>query len=268
MNGDGLPDLVLANAGSHNTTILLGIPPAGFAGFSQPSQSPIAGGTSPQSAVIGDFTGDGKLDVLTVNAGSDDIRVLINATAYAANGTPCNDYNSCTQLDSCHAGVCVGANPVVCAASDQCHGAGACESRNGACSNPSKPDGFGCDDGNSCTVGDACGGGVCLSGTPITPPAETQNVTVSADKTTYSWSQAAYAMRYDVVRGSTGAFPVGPGGGNEVCFDDLAGATVIDSAVPSPDSGFWYLSRGENACGIGTFGTQSDGSPRTTTTCP
>src|SRR5215469_1066679 len=37
------------------------------------------------------------------------------------NGTACNDGNACTQTDTCQAGVCVGSNPVVCAASDQCH---------------------------------------------------------------------------------------------------------------------------------------------------
>jgi hypothetical protein len=57
-------------------------------------------------------------------------------------------------------------------------------------------------------------------------------------------------------------------GGHEVCFDNLAGPTVTDPAVPNPATGFWYLSRGENTCGIGTFGTQSNGSPRATTTCP
>jgi hypothetical protein len=91
---------------------------------------------------------------------------------------------------------------------------------------------------------------------------------VAADKATYSWSAAASATRYDVVRGSTGAFPVGPGGGDEVCFDNLAVTTLVDSTVPAPGGGFWYLSRGENTCGIGTFGNQSNGSPRTTTSCP
>ena len=85
---------------------------------------------------------------------------------------------------------------------------------------------------------------------------------------TYTWSAATYATLYDVLRGSVGVLPVGPGGGDEACFDDLAGTTLVDSAVPAPNNGFWYLSRGENACGVGSFGTRSDGSPRTSTTCP
>jgi len=128
--------------------------------------------------------------------------------------------------------------------------------------------GTACNDGNACTVGDTCGGGICNAGTPITAPPETQNMTVAADKASYSWSAAASATQYDVVRGGTGALPVGPGGGDEVCFGNLAGTTLVDPAVPDPGTGFWYLSRGDNACGIGTYGTRSNGSTRSTTTCP
>src|SRR5262245_34695165 len=32
----------------------------------------------------------------------------------AANGTPCNDGNACTQTDTCQAGTCTGSSPVVC----------------------------------------------------------------------------------------------------------------------------------------------------------
>jgi hypothetical protein len=125
-----------------------------------------------------------------------------------------------------------------------------------------------CDDGNPCTVGDACSNGACQGGTTITAPPETQNVRASSDKTTITWSAAAFATNYDVVRGGTGSFPVGPGGADEVCFDNLASTTLVDSAVPTAGAGFWYLSRGQNACGTGSYGTQSNGTPRTSTTCP
>jgi len=132
----------------------------------------------------------------------------------------------------------------------------------------SAPNGTPCDDGNACTQTDTCQSGVC-AGTPIAAPAETQNVSVAADKTTYTWSAAAGATVYDVVRGALGSFPVGPGGGDEVCFDNLASPTLSDASVPAPGTGFWYLSRGENTCGgNGTYGNRSNGSPRVTTTCP
>ncbi len=185
----------------------------------------------------------------------------------AANGTTCNDGNQCSQLDTCQNGTCLGSNPVVCTASDQCHVEGVCNPASGTCSNPATADGTACNDGNACTTGDVCSGGTC-AGTAITAPPETQNLSTAADKATYSWSAAAFATRYDVVRGDTGALPVGPGGGDEVCFDNLTGTSMVDPTLPAPGTGFWYLSRGENACGIGTFGNQSSGSPRTTTTCP
>jgi hypothetical protein len=151
----------------------------------------------------------------------------------------CDDGNSCTN--------------------DSCDSATGC-----VATNSTDP----CSDGNACTAGDTCGGGVCNAGTAITAPPEVQSVAVAGDKATYSWPAALYATQYDVVRGMLGALPVGPGGGDESCFDDLAGPTVADPTSPAPGTGFWYLARGENSCGIGTFGNQSNGSPRTTTTCP
>jgi hypothetical protein len=82
----------------------------------------------------------------------------------------------------------------------------------------------------------------------------------------------AMSTRYDVVRGTVLALPVGPGGGDETCFDNLGGPSLNDPTPPAVGSGFFYLSRGENTCGNGTYGTQgvhgAPGAPRTTTTCP
>ena len=86
-------------------------------------------------------------------------------------GTGCDDGNACTQADVCQGGRCVGTNPVVCPAPDQCH-AGSCDPATGACSTPSRPDGTACDDGDRCTADDQCQAGVCV-GTPVsctTPP--------------------------------------------------------------------------------------------------
>jgi hypothetical protein len=52
----------------------------------------------------------------------------------APNGTACNDGNACTPSDTCQNGACVGADPVVCTALDQCHGVGACDPGTGTCS--------------------------------------------------------------------------------------------------------------------------------------
>ncbi len=124
---------------------------------------------------------------------------------------------------------------------------------------------------DSIVIADSCAA-VCNPGPGMSAPAEAQNLLVSADKRTISWSAVASATRYDVVRGSTAALPVGPGGGDEVCFDNLPGPSLVDTAVPAPNAGFWYVSRAENSCGNGTYGTQrpngAPSSPRVTTTCP
>mgnify|MGYP007099124517 CR=1 FL=1 len=108
----------------------------------------------------------GRLDIW-VNASSNGttsvgsvavtMRDAANAAAnWGAAGTaPCNDGNACTQSDTCEAGACTGANPVVCSALDQCHDAGMCDPMTGVCSNPVKANGSACDDGNACTI-DAC----------------------------------------------------------------------------------------------------------------
>ena len=84
-----------------------------------------------------------------------------------ADGTPCDDGNACTQSDVCLAGACTGQNPVVCEALDQCHAVGTCNATTGVCSNPERPDGSSCQDGDACTLRDECAGGVCVGSDPV-----------------------------------------------------------------------------------------------------
>jgi len=84
------------------------------------------------------------------------------------NGTGCTDGNACTQTDTCQAGSCSGANPVVCPPGDACHHTGVCNPETGLCSsNPAKPDGIPCDDGAICNGKERCLGGICQSGTVV-----------------------------------------------------------------------------------------------------
>ncbi|TMB24937.1 MAG: hypothetical protein E6J71_00230 [Deltaproteobacteria bacterium] len=89
------------------------------------------------------------------------------STPAKPDGTACNDSSACTQSDSCQAGICTGANPVVCAALDQCHEAGVCDPANGTCSTPAKPNGIACTDGDACTQSDTCQGGTCVGTNPV-----------------------------------------------------------------------------------------------------
>jgi hypothetical protein len=130
------------------------------------------------------------------------------------------------------------------------------------------PVGTGCDDSNACTSGDVCAGGACV-GTPITTPTEAQSVGASADKTTFSWTALPNATAYDALHGLLSALPVGPGGGDETCFPNLATPSFVEATTPAPGTGLYILVRGKNACaGAGSYGTQKNGTPRTSTTCP
>jgi len=102
-------------------------------------------------------------------------RYIYSPTCGKPDGTPCDDLNACTQTDICEGGICVGSNPVVCTALDQCHDAGTCDSTNG-CSQPIKANNTACDDGDSCTDADVCISGVCkgTSSCPVASPTSEQ----------------------------------------------------------------------------------------------
>ena len=105
----------------------------------------------------------GACDACSVAAGA-----AVNGTCVPFSGNACNDNNACTQMDSCQSGVCAGTNAVTCAALDQCHAAGICDPATGMCSNPIKPGGTACDDGNACTQTDTCQSGTCAGANAVT----------------------------------------------------------------------------------------------------
>jgi hypothetical protein len=167
----------------------------------------------------------------------------------------------------CVNGTCQLGVGVSCSPTDQCHVAGICNPATGICSNPTAPNGTACNDGNPCTLGDVCTGGVC-AGATSPPPAETQNLAAAADKSTWNWSPAPDATGYDAVRGDVAGLPVGSSAGGEVCFENLTAPKLVDPASPALKAGFWYLARARNPCGHGPWGTQSNGTARVTTACP
>ncbi len=96
-----------------------------------------------------------------------------------ANGTGCDDSNGCTQTDTCVEGTCLGTNPVVCTASNNCHEVGTCSPASGQCSDPQKANGTACNHGDPCWVGESCQAGQCTGGGAFncTNPAQCQNAT-------------------------------------------------------------------------------------------
>jgi len=86
-NGDGIPDLVVANSPCYtacrypsSVSVLLG---NGNGTFQPPARFPVHGQTSLQLTVA-DFNGDGKPDVATVNVNSQSVSVLLNTTQFPA----------------------------------------------------------------------------------------------------------------------------------------------------------------------------------------
>lgn len=73
LNGDGSADLVTANTGSGDVSVLLN---AGVGVF-VPSAT-YAAGSEPVSVATADFDGDGDIDVATANRSSDNVTVLLN----------------------------------------------------------------------------------------------------------------------------------------------------------------------------------------------
>ena len=72
LNGDGRPDLAVANFASNDVSVLLGNGDASFA----PASS-IPAGTSPISVSSADVDGDGRSDLAVANFGSDDVSILL-----------------------------------------------------------------------------------------------------------------------------------------------------------------------------------------------
>jgi hypothetical protein len=88
LDGDGKRDLVIANGGSNDVSVLLG---NGSGGFSAAGGSPFAVGTAPTSVAVGDLNGDGQHDLATANSGSNDVSVLLGNGSggfSAAGGSP------------------------------------------------------------------------------------------------------------------------------------------------------------------------------------
>ncbi len=97
-NGDGRPDLAVADAGSDDVEVFLGL---GDGTFSDPIVLPV--GISPHAIVAGDFLNNGIMDIAVADENSNDVAVLIGR----GDGTflPARFYN-------------VGAEPVALVAAD------------------------------------------------------------------------------------------------------------------------------------------------------
>jgi hypothetical protein len=106
--------------------------------------------------------------------------------------------------------------------------------------------------------------------TVFASPGEVSGLGFGSDRVTLSWSSAApaagSATEHQVLRGLLAGLPVG--GASESCLvTGTTASSVADADLPPGDAGFWYLVRAKNACGTGTYGEASGGTPRVGTVC-
>ena len=109
-------------------------------------------------------------------------------------------------------------------------------------------------------------------GTVFDEPGEITGLRWLADKTTLEWDSAApgsgTGTTYDVMRGESTGLPVG-GGAGEICLESpSADPSAEDLSAPAAGAVRYYLVRGANTCGVGTYGSESSGAPRVSSVCP
>ncbi len=83
-NGDGRPDLAVANANGGTVSVLLNSTPAGASAPSFSAQQTFTVGPGPIAVAVGDFNGDGKPDLALANNGNGTVSVVLNTTAVGA----------------------------------------------------------------------------------------------------------------------------------------------------------------------------------------
>jgi hypothetical protein len=83
-DGDGRPDLVVANFSDNSLSLLLNTTPAKAAVVSFGAQQKLPGGTGPKSLVAVDLNGDGRPDLAVADISSDKLALLMNTSAKGA----------------------------------------------------------------------------------------------------------------------------------------------------------------------------------------
>ncbi len=84
LNGDGKPDMVIANYNASTLSVFLNTTPAGNAAPTFSAKTDFTTGSGPTSVTIGDFNGDGKPDMAVTNSSANSVSVFLNTTTPGA----------------------------------------------------------------------------------------------------------------------------------------------------------------------------------------
>jgi large repetitive protein len=77
LNNDGILDLIVADSGSNNVLVYPGLGNGAFGPALNDGQGFFTG-TDPVGITVADLTGDGRLDLIVANEGSNDVSILLN----------------------------------------------------------------------------------------------------------------------------------------------------------------------------------------------
>jgi len=108
-------------------------------------------------------------------------------------------------------------------------------------------------------------------GTAFSIPAEVAGQLFTS-KTNLAWDSAAPGAGagtvHDVVRGAAEELRLGVRPADQCLAAGTSGTSAFDPVVPAAAHAFFYMVRGRNSCGAGTYGAATSGAPRTAGVCP
>jgi hypothetical protein len=84
VNGDGKPDLIVANTNNRTVSVLENTTAPGAVTAAFATQQSLVTGEFPRSVAVADVNGDGKPDLITANDGDATVSVLLNTTVIGA----------------------------------------------------------------------------------------------------------------------------------------------------------------------------------------
>jgi len=170
----------------------------------------------------------------------------------------CDDADLCT-VDSGVPLSC-SSSPVVCAPVNECRLAGTCDGSTGLCSNPIAETGTVCDDGDRCTVDDACSDGTCTGALEPIPAEVNDTVRLAKEGGAVSIGWTEGPGTFNLYRGSI------PSGSEwfydlECLVDGTSSQSATDTLAAPLGTLVFYLVARDGDCVESILGRQDDGTP-------